>query len=150
MGSLFKSIHIHPENIIRLDVWASEHHPKAKERGKATAKGHAEVALLDRAEAQGFMPIGVILPFTQNGQGGSGTGTSPDKKNPTQGDTPGGSIIREKGESAGWDHEVAGSSGILNGRGGEIRTHDPLLPKRETLVEVSQRKGRGTVAKLIT
>lgn len=53
--SLFKSIHINPENVIRLDVWATQYHERHSERAKATTSGMTQVANVE----------GAVIPFAQ-------------------------------------------------------------------------------------
>lgn len=57
--NLFKSIHIHPENVIRLDVWTTQYHKAHGERAKATASGWTQGA----NSALGYNPEGTLIPF---------------------------------------------------------------------------------------
>ncbi|MBI4404210.1 MAG: hypothetical protein HY537_08620 [Deltaproteobacteria bacterium] len=58
--NIVKSIHIHPENVIRLDLWATEHHPMRGERSKPTEPG---------ATGPAQMADGCAPPHPSHGKG---------------------------------------------------------------------------------
>ena len=106
LQDLFAGLSIHPDNVIRLDVWSTRHHPKAGERASKAEAGATSAALDGMAE--NFVKEGVVLPFR------------PKTHTP---ETQTGDPLLPAGEQG-----VACSHIEVYGRGGGIRTHDPLLP----------------------
>ena len=105
--SLFKSIHIHPENVIRLNLRTGKYQPKAKERSKATdADTTAPVRLAEASTPISYKPEGIIIPFAQVALGSNASPDSADA---------GAVSASDFGELM-----VAGSHGIQKNRGGRI------------------------------
>ncbi|MBI4403842.1 MAG: recombinase family protein [Deltaproteobacteria bacterium] len=97
LRNIVKSIHIHPENVIRLDLWATEHHPKRGERSKPTEPGAiGSGQMADGCLAPSLAREGVILPFQQPENGA------------------------DSSEVEGWEDEVGSSLGLRKNRGGPI------------------------------
>ena len=65
LQNLFQAISIHPDNVIRLDVWTTGHPPKTAKRASQTTAGLTAADSLNGTDPQitPFVKKGVILPY---------------------------------------------------------------------------------------